>query len=195
MDCSIGFFSTTEEALFKDLTEKAPVEFINLEEPEELEPQPEQQQKAKEKEKEKEKGKKGTKDRKKKDKEGEAFAIQASQANVSTRSASKAVAEASTAGAITGGDSPFVAPSILTPAPSQSGGNLPNVALRKRKILAPDGNVTSSESYSISTFIKNVDMTELIEIHMATKLHHPTYRHIQEFLAKVCPYILISLIY
>ena len=184
MDCSAGFVPTVEEALYKDLSEKASIEFIDLEEPK-REPE--------EKEKEKENAEKGTKGMKKKGKEGATLATQASQANVSTHSSAKAAVEVFAATTATG--SPYVAPPLPAPAPSQSEGNLPNVALHKRKIVALDGSVTSLESYSESTLIENVDMTKLIEIHTATKIHHPTYTHIQEFLAKVCPYTLLSLVY
>ena len=179
-----------EEALFKDLTEKASVELIDLEEPEEPELELE-----KEKEKEKEKPKKGTKGKKKKGMEGVALATQTSQANVSTCSIAKATTEASAVATSIGVSSPSLAPSLLEPAFSQSKGNLPNLALRKRKTIALDGSVTSLESYSVSTLIENVDRAELIEIYMATNVHHPTYAHIQEFLAKVCPYTLLSLVY
>ena len=56
----------------------------------------------------------------------------------------------------------------------------------KRKVVAPDTYATSSERSSSLSLIENVDMGELIEDLMTTKIPPPAYRRIQEFLTKVC---------
>jgi hypothetical protein len=57
---------------------------------------------------------------------------------------------------------------------------------RKRKAVAPDTSATSSDMSSSLFLIENVDMGELIEDLMKTKVPHPAYRRIQDFLTKVC---------
>ena len=188
LGCSSGLIPTSEEALYQNLIQTAPVEMVDLKEPKELQEQPSLQ-------KESDNAEKGTKDKKaakdKKNKQGSASATQASQANVSTHSATKAIVDATTASATTGVGSPSVAPSLSVPTPSQRKWNAPSAQLCKRKTIASDPSVTSSESHSISTFIENMDMAKLIERYSATKLHHPSYTRIQEFLAKVCPFTLL----
>ena len=58
---------------------------------------------------------------------------------------------------------------------------------RKRKAVAPNTFSTSSEKSSSLSLIENVDMEELIEDLMRTKVPPPAYRRIQEFLTKVNP--------
>ena len=69
--------------------------------------------------------------------------------------------------------------------PSHSGATIPSVP-RKRKDVAPDTSATSSERSSSLSLIENVDMGELIEDLMTTKVLPPAYHRIQEFLTKVC---------
>ena len=57
---------------------------------------------------------------------------------------------------------------------------------RYRKIVAPDTSATFLKRPSIFFWIENVDMVELIEDLMKTKVPLSTYCNIQEFLTKLC---------
>ena len=138
---------------------------------------------------------KSTKDKSKKDKQRINPATQASQANVVTRSASNSATQTSALPTATGVGSPSIAPTMLVPDFSQMEGTVPIALLWKKKIVLPDGSVTSSESFSVSTLIENVDMAELIETYTATKVHDPRYTRIQEFLTKVCHFTCHSLVH
>ena len=70
-------------------------------------------------------------------------------------------------------------------APSQSDISIPHVPC-KRKVVVPDTSTTSSEKPSTFSLIENVDMRELIEDLIKTKLPPPAYHCIQEFLTKIC---------
>jgi hypothetical protein len=72
----------------------------------------------------------------------------------------------------------------LVAAPSHSGATISYVPC-KRKAVAPDTSTTSFERSSSISLIENVDMGELIEDLMKTKVSPPAYRRIQEFLTKV----------
>ena len=67
-------------------------------------------------------------------------------------------------------------------APSHSSATISSV-LCKRKAIALDTFATSSSSLCL---IENVDMGELIEDLVETKVPPPAYRRIQDFLTKVC---------
>lgn len=91
---------------------------------------------------------------------------------------------------------PYVA-SSLTPfigslgpasAPSQSNVSISHV-LRKRKAVALDTSATSSGKPSTLSLIENVDMRELIEDLMKTKVPPLAYCRIQEFLTKFCIFL------
>lgn len=69
--------------------------------------------------------------------------------------------------------------------PSNSGAAIPSVP-HKRKVIALDHLTIFSESSSSIVLIKNVDMEELIQDLMKTKVPPPAYRCIQEFITKVC---------
>ena len=103
---------------------------------------------------------------------------------VSTRSYTKASVQRTAAPATTVVGSPSAIPQDLVPAPSHSGFTVPSVP-RKRKAIAPDTSASSLEKSSSHVLIENVDMGELIEDLMRTKVHPPAYRRIQEFLTKV----------
>jgi hypothetical protein len=85
--------------------------------------------------------------------------------------------------------SPTATPSAPPPnhvaAPSHSGATIPSMP-RKRKVVALDTSATSSERSSSLSLIENVNMGELIEDLMKTKVSPPAYRRIQDFLTKVC---------
>jgi hypothetical protein len=108
---------------------------------------------------------------------------------VSTRFYTKASVQRIVAPATTVVGSPTATPSapVLNhvAAPSQSGTTIPLVP-RRRKVLAPDTSANSSERPSILLLIENVDMEELIEDLMKTKVPPPAYHRIQDFLTKVC---------
>ena len=120
----------------------------------------------------------------KKAKDGTAseLAVQ-STALVVTRSATKAVAEASAAHVSTTVGSPSALPSMVLAVASQSEATVPS--LRKRKAVAPDASVTSSGAISISVLIENADMEDLIKVYQVAKKHDPNYICIQEFLTLV----------
>ena len=115
-----------------------------------------------------------------------------STAHVFTCSATKAAAEASAApegasiSAIIG--NPSMEPSMVLLVASQSEATI--LSLRKRKVAAPDASVTSSGTISISTFIENKDLENLIKIYQVAQKHDPIYICIQEFLTRVSLYIL-----
>jgi hypothetical protein len=171
LDCSRGFVPELEESLYSNLVSSAP-EVIELEEePEEIDiPAPHAIVKEVGSAKGKGKGKK----------------VASSQ--VSTRSYTKASVQRTAAPATTVVGSPSATPSAiapdLIPAPSQSPLTLPSVPC-KRKAVAPDTSSTSLEKSSSHVLIENVDMGELIEDFMRTKVQPPAYRRIQEFLTKV----------
>ena len=102
---------------------------------------------------------------------------QASQARVSTCSASKAMAEASTTPSTTRVGSPYVAPSVVVAVPSQSEATVSS--LQKRKVAAPDERVTSSGTIPVYVLIENADMEDLIKTHKHTSKHNPIYVRIQ----------------
>lgn len=186
IDCAGGFVPVSEEALHRDLMATSPLELIDLE----ISEQPNEQQ-----EPQRERAVKTAKGKGKKDKQGIIPPTQASQANVVTRSASNFTAQTSALPSATGVGSPSIAPTMLLPDFSQSEGTVPGVLLRKKKTILPDASVTSSESFTVSTLIENVDMAELIETFTATKVHDPRYTRIQEFLTKVCPFSRHSLVH
>ena len=144
------------------------MELIELEKDEDEPKEPEEAVAEKETQEKAKKGKKG-------DNIGSAPKPQALQAKVSTRSASKAAAEASAAPSTTRVGSPCVAPSMVVTVPSQSEATVPS--LRKKKVAAPDASVTSS--VPIYILIENADMEELIKTHQRTSKHDPIYDCIQ----------------
>ena len=103
---------------------------------------------------------------------------------VSTLSYTKASVQRTAAPATTLVESPSAIPQDLVPAPSHSGLTIPPVP-RKRKAIAHETSATSLEKSSSHVLIENVDMGELIEDLLRTKVHRLAYRHIQEFHTKV----------
>jgi hypothetical protein len=85
---------------------------------------------------------------------------------------------------------PFATLANPVVALSNSGVTIPSVP-RKRKVVAPDTSATSSDMSSCIFLIENVDMGELIEDLMKTKVPPPAYRRIQDFLGKVCVHCFI----
>ena len=174
LDCSCGFVPDVEESLYNSLVTSAP-EVIQLEEePEEENPPPQSIQKEVTPAKGKGKGRK---------------LVPHASSQVSTRSYTKASVQRVEAPSTTVVESPDPTPSgpppDLVAAPSHSGATIPSVP-RKRKAVAPDTSATSSERSSTLSLIENVDMEDLIEDHMRTKVAPPAYRRIMEFLTKVC---------
>jgi hypothetical protein len=171
LDCSRGFVPESEESLYSGLVSSAP-EVIELEEEREEYHIPAPSAIVKEVGSAKGKGK------------GKRVA----SSQVSTRSYTKASVQHTAAPATTVVGSPSAIPSAIAPdlihAPSHSALTLPSVP-RKRKAVAPDTSATSLEKSSFHVLIENVDMGELIEDFMRTKVHLPAYRRIQEFLTKV----------
>jgi hypothetical protein len=171
LDCSRGFVPEAEEALYSSLVSTAP-EVIELEEEPEEDENPAPPTIVKEVRSAKGKGK------------GKRVA----SSQVSTRSYTKASVQRTAAPATTVVGSPPTTPSAHppepVPAPSHSGVNIVSVP-RKRKAIAPDTSATSSEKSSSLSLIENVDMGDLIEDLMRTKVPPPAYRRIQEFLTKV----------
>ena len=102
---------------------------------------------------------------------------------VVTRLAMKATAKASAAPVSTAVGSPSALPSMVLVVASQSEATVPS--LRKRKAVAPDTSVTSSDAIPISVLIKNADMEDLIKVYQVAKKHDPIYIRIQEFLTRV----------
>ena len=81
--------------------------------------------------------------------------------------------------------------SLCAPAPdkiaatSHSGVTIPSVP-RNRKAVAPNTSATSWDRSSSLSLIENVDMGNLIEDLMSTKVPLPADRRIQKFLTNVC---------
>jgi hypothetical protein len=174
LDCSRAYVPDEEEALYNNLVNSGP-DVIELdEELEEPTPAPPSVEKVVAPVKGKGRGKK-------------AQALASSQ--VSSRSNAKSSVHRNVAPATTVVGSPTGTPSaaLANPvvAPSNSGVTIPSVP-RKRKAVAPDTSATSSDMSSCLSLIENVDMGELIEDLMKTKVPPPAYRRIQDFLTKVC---------
>ena len=173
LDCSRGFVPESEESLYSRLVSSAP-EVIELEEEPQEHEIPPPPTIVKEVGSSKGKGRK--------------LGPHASS-QVSTRTYTKASVQRTVAPSTTVVGSPSATPSAPAPdplpAPSHSDATIPSVP-RKRKAVAPDTSATSSEMSSSLSLIENVDMTELIEDLMKTKIQPPAYRRIQEFITKVC---------
>ena len=171
LDCVGGFVPSMENDLHCFLAESAPVSIVE----DKVEPSP-----VVEVEKEKiEKAKKGKKGK------GKATATEAlSTANVATRSATKAVAEASAALDVTGVGSPSMGPFPVIEPPSQSEALVSQLPpkVRKRKAVAPDASVTSLGLIFVSSLIEIADMEFLILAYMQTNAHDAIYTCIQDFL-------------
>jgi hypothetical protein len=171
LDYSRGFVPEAEEALYSSLISSAP-EVIELEEESEEDENLASPPIVKEVGSAKGKGK------------GKRVA----SSQVSTRSYTKASVQRTPVPVATVVGSPSATPSAIAPdlvsAPSHSGVTLPSVP-RKRKALAPDTSATSSKKSFFLALIENVDIGELIEELMRTKVPPPAYRRIQEFLTKV----------
>ena len=161
LDCRPGFTPPGEEALFSSLSSIASVEAV----PEEEEAsQPAQVVKPK-----RVWGKKA--------KDGAASEPAAqSTALVVTRSTMKVAAEASAAPVSTTVGSRSALPSMVLAVASQSEATVPS--LWKRKAVASDASVTSSDAIPISVLIKNADMEDLIKVYQVTKKYDPIYIHI-----------------
>ena len=168
LDCRLGFTPLGEEALFSSLSSIAPVEAVL-----EKEEAAESAQVVKPK-----------RVRGKKAKDGAASEPAAqSTALVVTCSAMKAAAEASAAPVSTVVGSPSALPSMVLAIASQSEATVPS--LQKRKAVALDASVTSSDAILISILIENADMEDLIKVYQVAKKHDPIYIRIQEFLTRV----------
>ena len=170
LDCYRGFVPDVEEPLYNNLVSSAPEDFELEDEPGEDENlAPPTNDKDVAPVKAKGKGKK------------------VSSSQVSTRSFSKASIQRTPATTVVG--SPTTTSSTpfrdFVLAPSHSDVNIPSVP-RKRKAVAPDTSANSSEKLSSLSLIKNVDMVDLIEDLMRSKVPPPAYRGIQDFLTKVC---------
>ena len=150
-DCRPGFTPLGEEALFSSLSSIAPVEAV----PEEEASQPTQVVKPK-----RVPGKMA--------KDGAL-----STALVVTRSTMKVAAEASAAPISTTVGSPSALPSMVLAVASQSEATVSS--LQKRKAVAPDASVTSSDAIPISVLIENADMEDLIKVYQVAKKHDPNY--------------------
>ena len=166
LDCSRGFVPDAEADLYNSLVTSAP-EVIELEEePEEDNPTPPSHEKDVASVKGKGKGRK---------------LVPLASSQVSTRSFTKASVQR-TAGPATTPSAPLPSPIA---APSHSGATNSSVP-HKRKAVAPDTFATSSERSSSLSLIENVDMGDLIEELVTTKVPPLAYRRIQDFLTKVC---------
>ena len=173
LDCSHRFMPDVEESLYNSLISSA-LEVIELEEEsEEDNPAPPSNEK-------------DVTSIKGNDKTKNVFAHASSK--VYTHFFIKASIQRTVVSATTMVGSPTATPSghvsDLIAVSSHSGAIIPFMP-RKRKVLAPDTSVTSSKRSSSISVIENVDMEELIEDLMKTKVPPPTYRYIQEFLTKV----------
>ena len=102
---------------------------------------------------------------------------------VVTRSTMKAAVEALATPVSTAVGSPSALPSMVLAVASQSKAIVPS--LRKRKAVAPDASVTSSDAIPISVLIENADKEDLIKVYQVAKKHDPIYIRIQEFLTRV----------
>ena len=174
LDCSRGFVPDAEAYLYNSLVTSAP-EVIELEEePEEDNPAPPSHEKDVASVKGKGKGRK---------------LVPLASSQVSTRSFTKASVQRTAGPATTVVGSPSATPSAPLPspiaAPSHSGATNSSVP-HKRKVVAPDTFATSSERSSSLSLIENVDMGDLIEELVTTKVPPLAYRRIQDFLTKVC---------
>ena len=173
LDCSRGFVPDVERGLYNILVGTAPEVIEFEEEPEEEIPAPKPIHKDVAPVKSKSKARKLN---------------PKSSSQVSTRSYTKASVQRTVAPATTVVGSPSATPSApapdAAPAPSHSGATIPSVP-RKRKAVAPDTSATSAEISTSYSLIENVDMVDLIEDLMKSKIQPPAYRRIQEFLAKV----------
>ena len=174
LDCSRGFVPDVEESLYNSLVTSAP-EVIELEEePEEENPAPQSIQKDVTPAKGKGKGRK---------------LVPHASSQVSTCSYTKAFVQCIVAPSATVVESlnptPSTPPPDVVATPSHSGATIPSVFC-KRKVVAPDTSATSSERSSTLSLIENMDMGDLIEDLMKTKVHPPAYCRIQDFLTKVC---------
>jgi hypothetical protein len=178
LDCSRGFVPDEEESLYSSLVSSAP-DVIELEEEPDM-PAPQSIEKDVAPVKAKGKGRK---------------LVPHASSQVSTRSYSKASVQRTVAPTTTVVGSPSATPSAPpsdpVPAPSHSDATIPSVP-RKRKAVAPDTSATSSERSSSLSLIENVDMGELVEDLMKTKVPPPAYRRIQDFLIKVCVSFCVS---
>ena len=107
---------------------------------------------------------------------------------VSTRSFTKASIQRTPVLATTVVGSATATPSAPSqdhfPAPSHNGIIIPSVPC-KRKVVVPVTSATSSEKLSSLSLIENVDMGDLIEDLMWSKVPPPDCRGIQKFLIKV----------
>ena len=92
---------------------------------------------------------------------------------VVTRSTMKVAAEASAAPVSTAIGSRFALPSMVLVVASQSEATVPS--LWKRKAVASDASVTSSDAIPISVLIENADMEDLIKVYEVAKKHDPIY--------------------
>jgi hypothetical protein len=101
------------------------------------------------------------------------------------RAASTQVPTAAPATTIVGSPSANPSAPDHVVALSHSGVTISSVH-RKRKAIAPDTSTTSLEKLSSFSLIEYVDMGDLIDDLMSTKVPPPAYRCIQEFLTKVC---------
>ena len=179
LDCSRAYVPDEEEALYNSLVNSG-LDVIELdEEPEEPTPAPPSVEKNVAPVKGRGRGKK---------------ALAHASSQVPSRSNAKASVQRNVAPATTVVGSPTGTPStaLANPvvAPSNSGVTIPSVP-RKRKAVAPETSATSSDMPSCLSLIENVDMGELIEDLMKTKVPPPAYRRIQDFLTKVCVHCFI----
>ena len=161
LDCSRGFVPDEEESLYNSLVSSAP-EVIELEEePEEHMPTPQSIEKDVAPVKGKGKGRK---------------LVPLISSQVSTRSFRKASVQHTVAPATTVVGSPSATPSAPHPnpphVPSHSSATIPSVP-RKRKVVAPNTSATASERSTSLSLIEKMDMVELIEDLMKTKVLPP----------------------
>ena len=172
LDCSRGFDHDTEEPLYNNLTCFAP-KVIELEEEQEEDENPTPP----------------TNDKEVALVKGNGKGKRVASNQMSTCSLTKASIQCTAALVTTVVGSPTAIPFVPSrdhvPAPSHSGVTIPSVP-RKRKAVTPDTSTTSSEKSSSLFLIKNVDMGDLIADLMPSKVPHPAYCPIQEFLTTVC---------
>jgi hypothetical protein len=173
LDCSRAFVPDEEESLYGSLVNSGP-DVIELDEgPDEPTLAPPSVEKDVAPVKDKGRGKK-------------VLALASSQ--VSSRSNAKASIQrnGTPATTVVGSPTATLSAALANPvvAPSHSSVTIPSVP-RKRKAVAPDTSATSSDMSSSLSLIENVDMGELIEDLMKTKVPPPAYRRIQDFLTKV----------
>ena len=92
---------------------------------------------------------------------------------VVTRSTIKVAAKASATPVSTDVGSPSALPSMVLAVASQSEATV--LSLQKRKVVAPNASVTSSDAIPIYVLIKNADMEDLIKVYQVAKKHDPIY--------------------